>query len=116
MHTILRLPGNLFYNTGIPTNVIFFDRRPLSPQPWTKQIWIYDLRTNRKFNPRRNPITRADFDDFVVAYNPENRFARRESERFRAFSYEELIQREEVNLNISWFLEQEDDKQTSAKT
>lgn len=116
LHTILRLPGNLFYNTGIPTNVIFFDRRPLSPQPWTKQIWIYDLRTNRKFNPRRNPITRADFDDFVVAYNPENRFARRESERFRAFSYEELIQREEVNLNISWFLEQEDDKQTSAKT
>ena len=71
LHTVLRLPENIFYYTGISTNVLFFDKLPTGSGPRTKQIWIYDLRTNKKFNPRRNPITRADFDDFVAAYNPQ---------------------------------------------
>lgn len=35
-------------------------------------------------------------------HNSENRFKRKETERFRAFIYHELIQRDKVNLKIFW--------------
>ena len=45
---------------------------------------------------------RADLDDFVACYNPANRQERSETERFRAFSYEELIARDKASLDIFW--------------
>jgi len=35
-----------------------------------------------------------DLDDFVACYNPKNRHERKESERFKSFSYEELTKRD----------------------
>jgi len=47
-------------------------------------------------------LERADLDDFVACYNPKNRHARKESERFKSFTYEELIKRDKLNLDIFW--------------
>jgi type I restriction enzyme M protein len=37
VHTLLRLPTGIFYAQGVKANVLFFDRKPASPKPWTKQ-------------------------------------------------------------------------------
>ena len=101
-HTLLRLPTGVFYAQGVKANVLFFDRKPASETPWTKELWIYDLRTNQHFTLKAKPMTRAHLDDFVTSYNPENRHDRQESDRFRRFSYEELAQRDKLNLDIFW--------------
>ena len=74
VHTLLRLPTGVFYAQGVKANVLFFDRKPASETPWTKWLWIYDLRTNKHFTLKTNPLKRADLDDFVSCYNPANRF------------------------------------------
>ena len=48
-HTLLRLPIGIFYKPGVKANVLFFDKRPASEEPWTEKLWIYDLRTNKHF-------------------------------------------------------------------
>jgi len=42
----------------------------------------------------QNPLKRSDLDDFVAYYNPKNRRERKESERFKSFTYEELLKRD----------------------
>ena len=102
VHTLLRLPTGVFYAQGVKANVLFFDRKPASATPWTRELWIYDLRTNRRFTLKANPLTRADLDDFVASYNAGNRLEREESERFHRFSYDELVKRDKANLDIFW--------------
>ena len=86
----------------LPDNVLFFDRRPASETPWTRHLWIYDLRTNRRFTLKTNPLSRAHLDDFVSCYRADDRTQRAESERFRRFTYDELTQRDKANLDIFW--------------
>jgi len=86
----------------VPDNVLFFDRKPAAEKPWTEKLWIYDLRTNKHFTLKENPLKRSDLDDFVACYNPKNRHERKESERFRSFTYEELLKRDKLNLDIFW--------------
>ncbi len=102
VHTLLRLPTGVFYAQGVKANVLFFDRKPASENPWTEKLWIYDLRTNKHFTLKTNPLKYEDLLDFVECYNPENRHERKETERFRAFSYEKLLQRDKVSLDIFW--------------
>jgi type I restriction enzyme M protein len=109
VHTLLRLPTGIFYAQGVKANVLFFERKPGREEPWTKKLWIYDLRTNKHFTLKQNPLTRADLDEFVACYNPENRHDRRETwteenpeGRWRAFDYEELIARDKASLDIFW--------------
>lgn len=102
VHTLLRLPTGVFYAQGVKANVLFFDRKPASQTPWTKTLWIYDLRTNKHFTLKTNPLARADLDDFVACCNPENRHDRKETERFRPFPYEDLVKRDKANLDIFW--------------
>lgn len=61
---------------GVKANVLFFDKKPASETPWTKKLWIYDLRTNMHFTLKTNPLKRADLDEFVKCFSPENRFNR----------------------------------------
>ena len=56
VHTLLRLPTGIFYAQGVKANVLFFDRKPASETPWTKQLWIYDLRTNMNFTLKTNRL------------------------------------------------------------
>jgi type I restriction enzyme M protein len=102
VHTLLRLPTGIFYAQGVKANVLFFDRKPASEAPWTKTLWIYDLRTNRHFTLKTKTLTRADLDDFVQCYNPANRHVREQGERFRPFSYEEIVKRDKTSLDIFW--------------
>ncbi len=102
VHTLLRLPTGIFYAQGVKANVLFFDRKPASPHPWTERLWVYDLRTNQNFTLRTRPLTRADLDDFVASYYPENRHLRHESERFHAFTYDELLKRDKLSLDLFW--------------
>jgi type I restriction enzyme M protein len=102
VHTLLRLPTGIFYAQGVKANVLFFDRKPAQEKPWTEKLWIYDLRTNQHFTLKENTLKRSDLDDFVTSYNPKNRHNRKESERFKSFTYEELTKRDKANLDIFW--------------
>jgi type I restriction enzyme M protein len=102
VHTLLRLPTGIFYAQGVKANVLFFARKPAAEKPWTEKLWIYDLRTNKHFTLKENPLKRSDLDDFVACYNPKNRHERKESDRFKSFTYEELTKRDKLNLDIFW--------------
>jgi type I restriction enzyme M protein len=102
VHTLLRLPTGIFYAQGVKANVLFFDKKPGREQAWTDKVWIYDLRTNMHFTLKTNPMRETDLTDFIQCYNPENRRQREENERFKAFSYDEIMQRDKVSLDIFW--------------
>lgn len=108
-HTILRLPTGIFYKPGVKANVIFFDKKPASDKIQTKEIWIYDFRTNIHFTLKQNPLTDEALDDFVKCYNPTNRYERKETwseknpeGRWRKFSYDEIAKRDKQSLDIFW--------------
>jgi type I restriction enzyme M protein len=109
VHTLLRLPTGIFYAQGVKANVLFFDRKPATAEPWTKTLWIYDLRTNLHFTLKTNPLKRSDLDEFVACYRPENRNRREPTwsadnpdGRWRSYSYGELIARDKASLDIFW--------------
>lgn len=109
LHTILRLPTGIFYKPGVKANVLFFDKRPASPQMQTKDIWIYDFRTNVHFTLKQHPMTDVDLEDFILCYHPENRHERTETwspenpdGRWRRFSAEEILKRDKTSLDIFW--------------
>ena len=116
VHTLLRLPTGLFYAQGGKANVLFFDKKPASETPWTRKLWIYDLRTNIHFTLKTNPLKREDLDEFVKCYHPENQHDRKATwsqdpshslgmtpeGRWRAYDYEELANRDKASLDIFW--------------
>ena len=102
LHTILRLPTGIFYAQGVKANVIFFDNKPATKKPWTKEVWIYDLRTNRHFTLKTNTLKYNHLEDFVKCYNPKNRFKRKETEQFKKFNYDDIAARDKTNLDIFW--------------
>ena len=110
LHTILRLPTGIFYKPGVKANVIFFDKRPASPERQTKEVWIYDLRTNIHFTLKQHPMTDVDLEDFIRCYHPENRFERIETYsednpegRWRKFNVEkDILTRDKTSLDIFW--------------
>ncbi|MDD5475961.1 MAG: class I SAM-dependent DNA methyltransferase, partial [Syntrophales bacterium] len=109
LHTILRLPTGIFYAQGVKANVIFFDNRPAGKDPWTKEVWFYDFRTNIHFTKKKNQLTWEDLQDFVACYNPENRHRRKETwseqnpeGRWRVFSRDEIMARDKTSLDIFW--------------
>ena len=109
VHTLLRLPTGIFYAQGVKANVLFFDKKEAAEAPWTKRLWIYDLRTNKHFTLKTRTLERSDLDEFVACYNPANRHERKakwsESKpdgRWRSYSYDELIARDKASLDIFW--------------
>ena len=110
LHTILRLPTGIFYAQGVKANVLFFDNREASPNPWTKDIWIYDYRTNIHHTLKKKPLRYDDLVDFVDCYNPLNRHKRKETwdadknpeGRWRKFTREQIVTRDKTSLDIFW--------------
>jgi type I restriction enzyme M protein len=109
LHTILRLPTGIFYAQGVKANVLFFDGKPASKEPWSKEVWIYDYRTNVHHTLKKNPLKLDDLKDFIECYNPTNRHKRSETwseenidGRWRKFSYEDILNRDKTNLDITW--------------
>lgn len=108
LHTILRLPTGIFYAQGVQTNVLFFEKgKP------TKDVWFYDYRTDVKHTLVSNPLTRKHLDDFVACYCVGHLADRKETwnaetnpnGRWRKYSAEELLKRDQVNLDVTWMTE-----------
>jgi type I restriction enzyme M protein len=102
VYTLLRLPTGIFYAQGVKANVLFFDKKPASEKAWTKKLWIYDLRTNKHFTLKENTLRYDDLNDFIKCFNQRNPLDRKETDRFKAFSYDELIKRDKTSLDIFW--------------
>jgi type I restriction enzyme M protein len=110
LHTILRLPTGIFYANGVKANVLFFDNKPANKAAWTKEVWIYDYRTNIHHTKKKNPLKFEHLQDFISCYNPENRAKRADTYhatdnpegRWRKFSYDEVIARDKISLDIFW--------------
>jgi type I restriction enzyme M protein len=110
LHTILRLPTGIFYANGVKANVLFFDNHAASKEPWTKEIWFYDYRTNIHHTLKKKPLRFDDLQEFIAAYNPLNRHLRTESwndqgnpeGRWRRYSYEQIVARDKTSLDIFW--------------
>lgn len=110
LHTILRLPTGIFYAPGVKANVLFFDNKPAAKNPWTKEVWYYDYRTNIHHTLKRKPMRAEDLAEFITCYNPENRHKREETwhpeknpeGRWRKFTYAELAARDKTSLDTFW--------------
>ena len=109
LHTILRLPTGIFYKPGVKANVLFYDKRPASPDCQTKEVWFYDLRTNKHFTLKKSPMIFEDLQEFIECYNPQNRHDRKETwsesnpdGRFRRFTIDEILARDKTSLDIFW--------------
>jgi type I restriction enzyme M protein len=99
---LLRLPTGIWYSPGVKANVLFFEKKPLSKAPATKVLWVYDLRSDNNFSLRQNPIGHDDLRDFIHCYRADNPSRRKESARFRRFTYPEIMARDRANLDIQW--------------
>lgn len=109
VHTLLRLPTGIFYAQGVKANVLFFEKRAGREKPWTEKLWVYDLRTNKHFTLKTNPLKREDLDEFVEVFKAENRHQRKATwseknpdGRWRSYDYGELLQRDKVSLDLFW--------------
>ncbi len=112
LHTILRLPTGIFYANGVKANVLFFDGKTASKDPWTKEGWVYDYRTNVHHTLKKNPLKLEDLNDFITCYNPLNRDKRKETfsetnpeGKWRKFSYDEIIARDKTSLDNIFVLQ-----------
>ena len=94
---------------GVKANVLFFDRKPGAKAPWTKTVWVYDLRTNQHFTLKTKRMAREDLDEFVECYGPGDRHNREATwseenpdGRWRPYTYEEIVSRDKVSLDLFW--------------
>jgi type I restriction enzyme M protein len=102
VHTVLRLPTGIFYAQGVKANVVFFDAKPKDGKVHTQGVWFYDLRTNKHFTLKTHTLKLDDLQEFITGYHPENRHQRVETERFKCYSYAELMARDKASLDIFW--------------
>lgn len=113
LHTILRLPTGIFYAGGVKANVLFFEKGSL-----TKEIWFYDYRNGIKHTQKTKPMKREHLEDFVACYHAEDRTKREQTwseenpnGRWRKFSIEEIKERKNLTLDISWLKFNDDEYQ-----
>ena len=112
LHTILRLPTGIFYANGVKANVLFFTKGSE-----TKDIWFYDYRSGIKHTLATKVMQRHHLDDFVACYNANDINSRKETYnaetnpngRWRKYSVGEILQRDKVNLDITWIRETSED-------
>lgn len=108
LHTILRLPPRIFYAQSVNTNVLFFTRGE-TDKGNTREVWVYDLRTNMPSFGKRTSLGEKHFKDFELAYGEDpyggsRRIDEGEDGRFRKFTRRQIRDRGE-NLDLSWLRE-----------
>jgi type I restriction enzyme M protein len=109
VHTLLRLPTGIFYAQSVNASVLFFDRKRRRQKKTENRLWVYDLRTEKRFSLAGNRLERSDLDEFVVCYHAENRALREESwsaknagGRWRSFSHEEILEGDKASMDVLW--------------
>ncbi|MFF7239102.1 N-6 DNA methylase [Streptomyces collinus] len=103
VHTLLRLPTGMFHRKGVKSNILFFTKATPKPndQPVTQNLWVYDARTGNHRTDTGNPVTESDFDDFVAACLVGGDASERsESERFRRYSVNDLLDHPTVTFDL----------------
>jgi len=121
LHTILRLPTGIFYAQAVKTNVLFFTKAKEESEN-TKEVWIYDMRSNMPQFGKRNALTSEYFrtsvgpssknagDKFEDVFGSDpwgglealsKRVEAGQNSRWRRFTREEVRQRGD-NLAINW--------------
>ena len=117
LHTILRLPSGIFYAQGVKTNVLFFTRGKKQTGN-TKEVWVYDLRTNTPQFGRRTSLRREHFAEFEAFFGDDplggsaslaQRTDTGEEGRFRRFSRDWIAERDD-NLDISWLKDEREEE------
>ena len=78
-------------------NVLFFDKKAASRDVQTRELWVYDYRTNIHKTLKTKKLVRSDLEDFVHCYHHQT-----ETERFRRFGYNKLVARDKLNMDIFW--------------
>ena len=102
VHTLLRLPTGIFYAQGVKANVLFFDRKPAAEkQPWTTEALDLRPADQPALHPQGKPA-QARRPRRLRRLLQSQEPPRAESERFKSFTYEELLKRDKVNLDIFW--------------
>lgn len=122
LHTILRLPTGIFYAAGVKTNVLFFSKSkdPKQDKGQTKNVWVYDLRSNMPQFGKRTVLTKAHFDEFYQAVGSDltqvddaarhafiknhkhgSEIGNVDTCRLRCFSREEIAKKDD-SLDLAW--------------
>lgn len=109
LHTVLRLPGGIFYAAGVKTNVLFVQHR--AERSGTERTWIYDLRTRMPTFGRSTPLRESALAEFLAFYGSRSDGGDRAGlepdaagARYRAFSRAELADAGD-NLDMLWLQE-----------
>ena len=102
VHTVLRLPTGIFYAQGVKANVVFFDAKPKDGQIHTKGVWFYDLRTNKHFTLKTRQLKLDDLQTSSPATTRKTGTSERRADRFKYFSYDELMARDKASFDIFW--------------
>lgn len=115
LHTILRLPTGIFYAQSVKTNVLFFTRGK-TDKGNTKEVWVYDLRTNMPQYGKRTELKREHFTEFEAAFGKDSvgehtslkmRKDTGETGRFRRYTRSEIAARGD-SLDIAWLKDESD--------
>ena len=103
LHTILRLPTGIFYAQGVKTNVLFFtkgsQKSPNQDEACTKQVWVYDLRSNMDNFGKRTPFGESHLKAFEKCYGSKSDGTSKRTEGEWSFTEDEQKQTEE---NSRW--------------
>ena len=117
LHTILRLPTGIFYAAGVKTNVLFFSKPEKVTQDKgnTKNVWVYDLRSNMPQFGKRTTLNEDHFKEFYEAVGGDltqvdekarKAFVKKHKDdpsgcRFRSFTRKEIADEGDF-LDLSW--------------
>ena len=99
VHTVLRLPPGLFYAAGVKSNVIFFDKPNRRASVSAQRLWVYDLRSDKRFSLRTKPLQSEDLREFVALYSGLNR---EDGERHRSFDVTDVLSNPDCRLDLTW--------------
>lgn len=137
LHTILRLPTGIFYAAGVKTNVLFFSKPKASSKgiaqdkAQTKNVWVYDLRSNMPMFGKRTAFTKTHFDEFYQAvggdltqvdetqrqkfietHNNGSGIGNVDTCRLRCFNREEIANKDD-SLDLAWIRDDKTDDASS---
>ncbi|MDG4829274.1 class I SAM-dependent DNA methyltransferase [Solwaraspora sp. WMMD1047] len=109
VHTLLRLPAGIFYAAGVNANVLFFDHKSIGQGSRRGRLWVYDLRTDKRFTLVGHRLSATDLTEFTKLYEPADRSKREDSwaedlvgGRWRSFSVDDILKREDCSLDLFW--------------
>lgn len=114
LHTILRLPTGIFYAAGVKTNVLFFTKGTIAnldqDQNCTKNVWVYDLRTNMPSFGKRTPFSQQHLAPFEALYGEDPHGTSPRTEGDWSFAPEESASKDN---NTESDIENNDDMENS---